>query len=195
MVEKILFIVFGALAVGGALATITRKNVVHGLISLIFTFINVALIYMLTQAYFLAVAQILVYAGAILVLFMFVIMFLDIREFREMEQYYPWQKYLAVLLAPLALAEFIAIAVTATFTSTSQGITPDELAQVGGNTWGLGVSLFRNMLLPFEVASLILVAAMVGAVIMARKETTPNVAIREWASGEGPQPEQLEQEV
>ena len=195
MVEKILFIIFGALAIGGALLTITRKNVVHGLSALIFTFINGALIYLLTQAYFLAVAQILVYAGAILVLFTFVIMFLDLREFREMEQYYPWQKYLVAILAPIALAEFIAVVVTASWVSTRQGITPEMLSEIGGNTWGLGISLFENMLLPFEVASLILVAAMVGAVIMARKETTPDVGIRHWAATEGPQPEQLEQEV
>ena len=195
MVEKILFIVFGALAIVGALATITRKNIFHGLISLIFTFINVALIYLLTQAYFLAVAQILVYAGAILVLFTFVVMFLNLSEFREMEQYYPWQKYLVVILTPLALAEFIAVVVTATWLSTRQGITPDLLESMGGNTWGMGVTLFENMLLPFEVASLILVAAMIGAVIMARKEKSPSVAIRTWVSGEEPQPDALEQEV
>ncbi len=134
MVEKILFIVFGALAIAGALATITRTNIVHGLISLIFTFINVALIYMLTQAYFLAVAQILVYAGAILVLFTFVVMFLNLREFRELEQYYRWQKYLAAILAPLALAQFVAVVVTATWISSRQGITPEVLESVGGNT-------------------------------------------------------------
>ena len=166
MVEKILFIVFGALAIAGALATITRTNIVHGLISLIFTFINVALIYMLTQAYFLAVAQILVYAGAILVLFTFVVMFLNLREFRELEQYYRWQKYLAAILAPLALAQFVAVVVTATWISSRQGITPEVLESVGGNTWGIGVTLFDNMLLPFEVASLLLVAAMVGAIIL-----------------------------
>lgn len=195
MVEKILFIVFGALAIVGALATITRKNIFHGLISLIFTFINVALIYLLTQAYFLAVAQILVYAGAIFVLFTFVVMFLNLSEFREMEQYYPWQKYLVVILTPLALAEFIAVVVSATWLSTRQGITPELLESMGGNTWGMGVTLFENMLLPFEVASLILVAAMIGAVIMARKEKSPSVAIRTWVSGEEPQPDALEQEV
>jgi len=195
VVEKILFIVFGALAIAGALATITRTNIVHGLISLIFTFINVALIYMLTQAYFLAVAQILVYAGAILVLFTFVVMFLNLREFRELEQYYRWQKYLAATLAPLALAQFVAVVVTATWISSRQGITPEVLESVGGNTWGIGVTLFDNMLLPFEVASLLLVAAMVGAIIMARKEKRPSVSIREWAPGEEPQPDVLEQEV
>ncbi|NLE46436.1 MAG: NADH-quinone oxidoreductase subunit J [Chloroflexi bacterium] len=195
MVEKILFIVFGALAIVGALATITRKNIIHGLISLIFTFINVALIYLLTQAYFLAMAQILVYAGAILVLFTFVVMFLNLREFQEMEQYYPWQKYLVVILTPLALAEFIAVLVTATWLSTRQGITPELLESMNGNTWGIGVSLFENMLLPFELASLLLVAAMVGAVIMARKEKSPDVAIPTWGPGEEPHPDALEQEV
>lgn len=195
MVEKILFIIFGALAVLGGLATITRTNIVHGLVSLIFTFINVALIYLLTQAYFLAVVQILVYAGAILVLFAFVVMFLNLREFREQEQYHRWQRYLAVLLAPLALAEFITVVVTATWVSAREGITPEALAAAGGSTWGFGMSLFQNMLLPFEVASLLLVAAMVGAIILARKEQAPDVALRTWVPGEEPQPDVLEQEV
>ena len=195
MVEKILFIVFGALAVAGGLVTITRTNIVHALASLIFTFLNVALVYLVTQAYFLAVVQILVYAGAILVLFAFVIMFLNLRELHETEQYYRWQKYAVILVAPLALAEFVAIVVSATWISSKGGITPETLAAMGGDTWGIGVSLFRNMLLPFEVASLLLVAALVGAVIMVRKEEAPDVALRQWGPGEEPEPEMLEQEV
>ena len=89
MAEKILFIVFAALAVIGALGVITRSNVVHGLILLVFTFLNVAGIFLLTQAYFLAVIQVLVYAGAILVLFAFVVMFLNLREFQQLEQLHP----------------------------------------------------------------------------------------------------------
>jgi NADH-quinone oxidoreductase subunit J len=64
MVEKILFLVFGALAVVGGLGMVTRKNIVHALLLLVFTFVNIAAIFLLTQAYFLAVVQILVYAGA-----------------------------------------------------------------------------------------------------------------------------------
>jgi len=83
MADKVLFIVFGAFAVLGALGTITRRNILHALLLLVFTFLNVAAIFFLTQAYFVAMVQILVYAGAIMVLFVFVIMFLNLRTFQQ----------------------------------------------------------------------------------------------------------------
>ncbi|MBC7294343.1 MAG: NADH-quinone oxidoreductase subunit J, partial [Thermoleophilia bacterium] len=93
MVEKILFIVFAVLAVAGGLGTITRRNIVHGLLLLVFTFVNIAAIFFLSQAYFLAVVQVLVYAGAIMVLFVFVIMFLNLRTFQEEEQTHRHQRW------------------------------------------------------------------------------------------------------
>ncbi len=77
--------------------------------------------------------------------------------------------------------------------SSRQWITPEVLESVGGNTWGIGVTLFDNMLLPFEVASLLLVAAMVGAIIMARKEKRPSVSIRVGRRAKESQPDGLEQ--
>jgi NADH:ubiquinone oxidoreductase subunit 6 (subunit J) len=105
MVDKILFLIFAVLAVGGGLGTITRKNVVHALLLLVFTFINIAAIFFLTQAYFLAVVQILVYAGAIMVLFVFVVMFLNLRTFQEQEQTHRGQRWIALVLSVLGLAE------------------------------------------------------------------------------------------
>ena len=124
MAEKILFIVFAALAVISALGVITRTNIIHALILLIVTFINIAAIYLLTQATFLAVIQILVYAGAILVLFTFVVMFLNLREFRELEQYYPYQRYLVMVLTPLVLAEFLWVLTRLTWYSVQGGLLP-----------------------------------------------------------------------
>src|SRR5659263_135367 len=161
MVEKLLFIVFAALAVGGGLATITRTNVVHGLIALVFTFLNIAAIYLLTQAYFIAVVQILVYAGAILVLFTFVVMFLDLPLYAEMEQLHRRQRWLALVLGPLMLAEFVYVLTALTLHSVAGGLSPAAISAAGGNVRMLGQSLFQNMLLPFEVASLILLVAMV----------------------------------
>lgn len=194
MVEKLLFIVFAALAVGGALATITRANIVHGLISLVFTFVNIAAIYLLTQAYFLAVIQILVYAGAILVLFTFVVMFLDLREYAQMEQLHGSQRWLALVLGPLMLAEFVYVLTGLNLQSAGAGVTPEAIAAAGGNVRVLGESLFQNMLLPFEVASLILLVAMVGAVVLAKKEDSM-IAQREWDAEESPTRELVEQEV
>ncbi len=108
-VSKVLFIIFGVLAVVGGVGAITRRNIVHALLFLVFTFLNVAVIFFLTQAYFLAVVQILVYAGAIMVLFIFVIMLLNLRTFGEEEQTHRKQSLIALVIAILVLSEFVAV--------------------------------------------------------------------------------------
>ena len=128
MAEKFFFIVFAVLAVAGALGVITRSNIVHALLLLVFTFLNVAAIYMLTQAYFLAVIQVLVYAGAILVLFAFVVMFLNLREFMEQEQLHRSQKWVVLVLAPIMLAEFVFVALGITWASVNGGMGPEAVA-------------------------------------------------------------------
>jgi NADH-quinone oxidoreductase subunit K len=148
--EKILFIIFSVLAVGGGVGTITRKNVVHALLLLVFTFLNVAAIFFLTQAYFLAVIQILVYAGAIMVLFVFVIMLLNLRTFEQEEQTHKRQKWIALALSILVLAEFVIVLAGITFTSVRGGFTPDAISEAGGGTQVFGEALFNNMLLPFD---------------------------------------------
>ena len=195
MVEKILFIVFAVLAVAGGVGTITRKNVVHALLLLVFTFLNIAAIFFLSQAYFLAVVQILVYAGAIMVLFVFVIMFLNLRKFREQEQTHRGQRWVALILSILVLAEFVVVLAGITFTSARGGLTPQVIAEAGGSTAAFGEALFNQMLLPFEVASVVLLVAMVGAIILVRREKTAGATTRAWEPGERPTPEALEEEV
>ncbi len=195
MADKILFIVFGAFAVIGALGTITRKNIIHALLLLVFTFLNVAAIFFLTQAYFVAMIQILVYAGAIMVLFVFVIMFLNLRTFQEQEQTHRRQRWIALVLAVLVLAEFVVVLAGITFTSAKGGFSPDEVAAAGGNSKAFGEALFNNMLLPFEVASVILLVAMVGAIILVKKEKAAQSATREWEPGAETSPDAIEEEV
>jgi NADH-quinone oxidoreductase subunit J len=195
MADKILFIVFGAFAVIGALGTITRKNIIHALLLLIFTFLNVAAIFFLTQAYFVAMIQILVYAGAIMVLFVFVIMFLNLRTFQEQEQTHRAQRLTALVLAVLVLAEFVAVLAGITFTSAKGGFSPDEVAAAGGNSKAFGEALFNNMLLPFEVASVILLVAMVGAIILVKKDKAAQLATREWEPGADSGADAVEEEV
>jgi len=195
MVDKILFLIFAVLAVAGGLGTITRKNVIHALLLLVFTFINVAAIFFLTQAYFLAVVQILVYAGAIMVLFVFVVMFLNLRTFREQEQTHRGQRWVALALSVLVLAEFVIILAGITFTSARGGFTPEAVAAAGGSTKVFGDALFNQMLLPFEVASVILLVAMVGAIILVKKEKSSDVATRAWGPGAEPSADTAEEEV
>ncbi|GAB4242501.1 MAG: NADH-quinone oxidoreductase subunit J [Thermoleophilia bacterium] len=196
MAEQVLFVVFGALAVAGALGVVTRSNIVHGLILLVFSFVNVAAIYLLTNAYFLAVIQILVYAGAILVLFTFVVMFLNLQRFQQLEQLHAKQKWAVLILAPIVLAEFVVVALAATWTSVSGGMTPEAIAAAGGNVLVLGETFFADALLPFEIAGVILLVGMIGAVALARKEFDTSMALRDWsAEEEEPVRELVEQEV
>lgn len=195
MTEKILFIIFAVLAVVGGIGTITRRNVVHGLLLLVFTFLNVAAVFFLTQAYFLAVIQILVYAGAIMVLFVFVIMLINLRTFEREEQTHRGQRWVALILSILVLAEFVVVLAGITFTSVRDGFTPEAMASAGGGTKVFGEALFNNMLLPFEVASVVLVVAMVGAIILVKRERTAGGATRTWDPSERPSPDVMEEEV
>jgi NADH-quinone oxidoreductase subunit J len=194
-VSKVLFIIFGALAVLGGIGAITRKNIIHALLLLVFTFLNIAAIFFLTQAYFLAVVQILVYAGAIMVLFIFVIMLLNLRTFGEEEQTHRKQRWIALVLGVLVLAEFVAVLAGVTFTSANGGITPAAIADAGGSTKVFGEQLFNQMLLPFEVASVVLLVAMVGAIILVKKEKSGGEATRSWETGQQVPADVAEEEV
>jgi NADH-quinone oxidoreductase subunit J len=192
---KVLFLIFAALAVIGGLGTITRRNIVHGLLFLVFTFLNVAAIFFLSQAYFLAVVQILVYAGAIMVLFVFVVMFLNLRTFQFEEQTHRRQRWVALGLSVLALVEFIAVLAGMTFTSARAGLSPEVVEQTGSPTRVFAWSLFERTLLPFEIASVVLLVAMVGAILLVKKEKGRDVAIQAWDPGEAAPADSIEEEV
>jgi NADH-quinone oxidoreductase subunit J len=195
MTERILFIVFAVLAVAGGLGTITRKNVIHALLLLVFAFINIAAIFFLTGAYFLAMVQILVYAGAIMVLFVFVLMFLNLRTFEQEEQTHRGQRWIALVLSVLVLAEFVIILAGITFTSAGDGWSTEAIEAAGGSTKVFSQELFNNMLLPFEVASVILLVAMVGAIILVKRERAGAMGTRAWEPGTEPSPDVIEEEV
>ena len=194
-VDKVLFIIFAAFTILGALGTITRKNIVHALLLLVFTFLNVAAIFFLTQAYFVAMIQILVYAGAIMVLFVFVIMFLNLRTFQQEEQSHRRQRWVALALSVFVLAEFVAVLARVNFASVTGGYSPEQVAAAGGNNKVFGETLFNNMLLPFEVASVVLLVAMVGAIILVKKEKNAQLATRAWEPSAEPDSESAEEEV
>jgi NADH-quinone oxidoreductase subunit J len=194
-VSRLLFIIFGVLAVAGGLGAVSRRNIVHALLFLVFTFLNVAAIFFLTRAYFLAVVQILVYAGAIMVLFVFVIMLLNLRTFEHEEQTHRKQRWIAFGLAILVLVEFVVVLAGITFTSVAGGITPEVISAAGGSTKVFGEALFNTMLLPFEVASVVLLVAMVGAIILVKREKSHGEAPRTWEPGQQIPPDVLEEEV
>src|SRR2546426_1764474 len=161
----ILFIVFAGLAIGSAIAMVSQRNPLYSAISLIGVFIALASIYVTLAAPFIAAVQVIVYAGAIMVLVIFVIMLLNV-EYEE-----PRRKRLRFLV-PLAIGmAAVLIAETAFIlysVQTSQNRLSGNFSDVG-LTHSIGEGLFTRYLLPFEITSVLLLMAIVGAMSLARR--------------------------
>ncbi len=148
-----------------AIAVITRKNAVHAALSLIGTLVCLAGLYLMLYAPFVAGVQIVLYAGGIMVLFLFVIMLVNLdQNIREIQFNKQW---LVGLIAALALGGLLLFVIR-----QGREIFPVNLTATlpeGANTQMVGVTLYGQYMLPFEIASLLLLVAIVGAVVMAKK--------------------------
>ncbi len=149
-----------------SLLVVLGKNAIHSVLYMLVMFFHVAGIYLLLQAEFLAAVQIIVYAGAILVLFLFAIMLLNLREELSAEQLTDgWPASLAVVTGLLLTLVLPLSGFTISFT----GIwSPEKIKEITF-TKALGDVLYTGYLLPFEVASLILLVAIVGAIVLAKR--------------------------
>ena len=156
------FYFFAALAVVGALMMITRKNAVHSAVYLVLTFVAIAAIYVQLGADFLFAVQVLVYAGGIMVLFLFVIMLVNLEEPRR----YSGGRLHLGLSAALTLILFgmLATVFVKDVPASSTAVVP----MAEGNLQMVGWLLYRNYMLPFEVVSLLLLVAMIGAIVLGR---------------------------
>ena len=163
-----------------AILVVAFRNPVYSVISLLIMFFHVAALFISLHAEFLAAVQIIVYAGAILVLYLFVVMLLNLKH----DDSYQRQVWIGVGLGAIALAEIIFLVVTADNGSTRSltngpimpGAAEADPTIPQGNTERIGLLLYTKYLFPFEVASLILLVAMIGAILLAKKEI---VGIRE----------------
>ncbi len=166
LTDTILFYVFAALVLGGAILTITRRNAVHSAISLILSLLGVAGLYLLQQAEFLFAVQIVLYVGGIMVLFLFVIMLVNLDLAAHEKQFNRhWSAALVATVAAGALIGWFLYRGQGAFAiATAPAIVPPM-----GNTELLADRLFSQYLLPFEIASVLLLVAVVGSVIMAKK--------------------------
>ena len=162
-----LFYAFAALAVASAIGVIGVRNPVHAALFLVLTFFSVACSWLLIGAEFLGVALVLVYVGAVMVLFLFVVMMLDIDIARIREGYV---RYLPVglLVAVAMLAEMLALIGVKSRAATGFAANDAALAadSASGNTHWLAQSLFTGFMLPFEVAAVILTMAVIAAVML-----------------------------
>ena len=161
----ILFLILAAVAVGAALGMLLSHNAVYSALFLILNFATVAVLYLLLGAPFIAMAQVTVYAGAIMVLFLFVIMLLGAEQLRR-DRTLGWQQPLAVLLAVTLIAEAAYII----FVRTSTLPSVETAGSSYGNPQAIGELLFNKYLLPFEVTSVLLLVAMIGAIVLTKED-------------------------
>jgi NADH-quinone oxidoreductase subunit J len=168
MIELVLFLVLALIAVATALGMLFSHNAIYSALFLVLNFITVAVFYLLLGAPFIAMAQVTVYAGAIMVLFLFVIMLLGAESLPQ-AQVLPWQRPLAIGLAFILAVESAYLLVTKA-RPTGDILPPDTAANTTENLRQLGTALFNGYLLPFEVTSILLLVAMVGAIVLSRRE-------------------------
>ena len=165
----LLFILFAGMAIGCALAVVAQRNPLYSAISLIGVFISLACLYVMLAAPFIAAVQVIVYAGAIMVLVVFVIMLLNVEEEVQQRPRLKWLVPTAIGLAALLIAE------VAFILATVQGsqVTPASSGATVGLTHSIGSALFTRYLLPFEITSILLLMAIVGAMTLARRSALP----------------------
>ncbi len=149
-----------------SLLVITRKNPVHSAVFLVLTFLCVAVLYLLLYSQFIAIIQIIVYAGAIVTLILFVIMLLDLEEELHSGLKLLYSKVLGGVLAVLFLFGIIYSVAASPLTGKMGSYPPGKLSQ---NVKTMGEVLVTRYLFPFEVVSVLLVAAIVGAVVLSKK--------------------------
>lgn len=164
--ETLIFFLFAALALGSAIVVVVHKNPVYSTMSLVLTLFSLAVLFVLLGAPFLAALQILVYAGAIVVLFLFVIMLLNIQR-EEMPQASAGGQRWAAILGAAVFAGFLLLLI---WRAGSPSVAPLTEEMVDMKT--LARELFSTYLLPFEIIGVLLLVAVIGATVVARRMGT-----------------------
>ena len=158
MTALVLFYAAGALVLGGAVGVVTTRNIVHAALFLLASLLGVAGVYLILFAEFLALVQILIYGGAIVILVLFALMLTRLQEFRGPAENPQW---FVAALAALGLFVIIAAAITSTGGRSFTERTGPSVVEIGK-------SLFTQWAIPFEIASVLLLVALIGAIVIAR---------------------------
>jgi NADH-quinone oxidoreductase subunit J len=184
---QLIFLMASGVAILAAFMMITRRNAVHSALWLVLAFFNLAVMYVMLGAEFLAALQVLVYTGAILVLILFVVMLLGLQEnpqpqlggIHTAQLVVAWPVGLILALQIVTIILFSPqtriVNIGDTIGNTHFVWSAQAVLAAGGNVKVLGMSLYSQFLLPFEVASLILLVAVFGAIVLARKEEPAEV--------------------
>jgi NADH-quinone oxidoreductase subunit J len=168
-VDALVFWVFAPIAVASAIGMLLMRNAVHAALFLVVNFFCIAVMYLLLDAPFLFAVQIVVYAGAIMVLFLFVIMLLGVDRSDVRTERLFLQRPLAIVLAVAFLAEITVAIRAAVGFSTLAPEGFDEL-QANGNAQAVAEVLFRDYFFPFEVTSILLIVAAIAAMVLAQRK-------------------------
>jgi NADH-quinone oxidoreductase subunit J len=170
LLQLICFYAFGFVTVAAALSVVTLKNTVHAVLALVLTFFSAACLWMLLDAEFLALALIVVYVGAVMVLFLFVVMMLDIDQEKMREGFVKFLP-VGVIVAVVMLVEMLGLIGVRAMHGQVMGADPAVAAGASNTAW-LGMALYTKFLLPFEIAALILTVGVVAAVALTLRQRT-----------------------
>ncbi len=168
--DVVIFYLIAAISIGSAAGVVIARNPVHSAVFLMICFIQIAAVFVMLGAEFLAVIQIIVYTGAILVLLLFVLMLVDPEDLPEFHTGRPMQTAVGVLLGLILLLEVAAAVVTRTIVGRQGNATLENIEAVGGNTEALGRQIYTEHLLAFEVVSMVLTIGILGAIVLAMPE-------------------------
>lgn len=170
--DVLTFAICAVVVLAGGIGVITSRNAVHAALSLVLTLFGIAVLFIEQDAQFLAAVQVIVYAGAIVVLFLFVIMFLGVDRQEDLQsEPLKGQRPLALFLVAVSLAGVLALAATSSWVTGARKVAGSTTAGHHTNTYLLGKSIFTTYLWAFEITAALLVIAVVGAVVLARRPT------------------------
>ena len=168
MGSPFIFILLAIIAVAAALGMLLSRNAVHSALYLVLNFVTIAIFYLVLNAPFISMVQVTVYAGAIVVLFLFVIMLLGAEQLRgisdEVQSGEKFHRIMAIILAVALIGVFIYLIFT------EGGASSGEIPMIDSSPKNLGLSLFENYILPFEITGVLLLAAIIGVVVLGRKK-------------------------
>jgi len=168
--DNLVFWVVAPIAIGSAVAMLVMRNVVHSALFLVLNFGCIAVLFLLLDAPFLFAVQIIVYAGAIMVLFLFVIMLLGVDREESLVERLKGQRVVGITLGVgIALEVILAIRAGIGFAATAPA-NFDQVANRGGNAEALSRVLFRDYFFPFEVTSILLIVAAIAVVVLASRQ-------------------------
>ncbi|MHC4182279.1 MAG: NADH-quinone oxidoreductase subunit J [Planctomycetota bacterium] len=171
MLEGLLFIIIGLITIICALCVVFQKNPIYSAIFLIQTMVSLAVLYVILHAPFIAAAQVMIYAGAVMVLFVFVIMLLNLsrEDVEGGKDKLIFQKASAILLGLILFVVIGVVTLKTVLLGTKGEYTPESIDEIG-NTQLVGKLLFTDYVFPFEIASVLLFAAILGAIVLAKKK-------------------------